>query len=347
MKQIIKTMEELSSAIGVSRPTLSKYFHDPSSIRQTSRDKIETALKDIDYVPNFFAMNMNRKTTRLVGVIIPHMNDLFYTSLVEAIERRAMEKDFTIITQSSHGSRELECRAIENFRSMNADGVIIAPIGIDSDEAVLAKLNRQLPLVLIDSKIPQASEEFTFVGTDNQQSITLMVDYLCRSGAAPVFLGMPKVNNNSTERAAIYKSRMQALGHKPVFLTPHDKNETWNFEAYAYELMSAYFGKGKYINSTVLCANDRLAMGVLRAANEANLFGKNDDEKNNFRVAGHDNHPLSSYMWPSLTTASQNATQIGSAAFDMVLSKNQARKDQIDKPQSLLYEAQLILRNSA
>ena len=97
-KVTINTMEELSRAIGVSRPTLSRYFQDPSSVKGSTSTKIRAGLERVDYVPNFFATRLNRKTTGLIGVIVPHLNDLFYTSLLDAIQRTAMAADFTIIT---------------------------------------------------------------------------------------------------------------------------------------------------------------------------------------------------------------------------------------------------------
>ena len=69
MRPKIRTMEELSEAIGVSRPTLSRYFQDAARLRASTRQRIEAGLARVDYVPNFFAINMNRKQTRLIGVI--------------------------------------------------------------------------------------------------------------------------------------------------------------------------------------------------------------------------------------------------------------------------------------
>ena len=88
-KKRIDTMEELAVAIGVSRPTLSRYFQDPERVSRTSRDRIAQGLERVEYVPNFFATRLNRKSTGMIGVIIPYLNDLFFTKLLEAIERAA------------------------------------------------------------------------------------------------------------------------------------------------------------------------------------------------------------------------------------------------------------------
>ena len=59
-----KTMEDFARSCGVSRPTLSKYFDDPTSVKPATRKRIEEALRSSDYQPNLFARNLNRKRTR-------------------------------------------------------------------------------------------------------------------------------------------------------------------------------------------------------------------------------------------------------------------------------------------
>ena len=55
----VKNMEEFAALSGISRPTVSKYFNDPGSVRASTRERIETALARYDYRPNIFAMNQS------------------------------------------------------------------------------------------------------------------------------------------------------------------------------------------------------------------------------------------------------------------------------------------------
>lgn len=346
-KPKINTMEELSSAISVSRPTLSRYFQDPESVRSSTRTKIETALQRVDYVPNFFATRMNRKATGLIGVIIPYLNDLFYTSLLEAIERAAIAADYTVITQSSHGDAALEARAVEKLLSMNADGAIVAPLGASSDPAAIERLSANLPLVFVDSRPISMPDNADFVGTDNRQSIRLIVEYLCRTGPAPVFLRMPRLNSNSQEREAAYLREMERLGHEPAFVEAGGQQDSWDFEGFAYELLDRHFSHGTYTKATILCANDRLAIGAIRAANRHRLFRPDAREAPALRIAGHDDHPLSRYMTPPLTTVSQDAPAIANAAMRMLMQRVRADAPRDASAMEQTFEAALRLRDSA
>ncbi|WP_428672406.1 LacI family DNA-binding transcriptional regulator, partial [Roseibium sp.] len=67
----IRNMEEFASVSGISRPTVSKYFNDPESVRQSTRARIEEALERYDFRPNIFAINQNRRLTKNIGIVVP------------------------------------------------------------------------------------------------------------------------------------------------------------------------------------------------------------------------------------------------------------------------------------
>lgn len=345
-KPKIRTMEKLSSTIGISRPTLSRFFQDAESVRGSTRERIEKALNTVDYIPNFFATKMNRQSTRIIGVIVPYLNDLFFTSLIESIEQSALNQGYTVIIQSAHGDPALELKAFENLLSMSADGVIAAPIGQSGSFSEITRLKEEFPVVCVDSRFSDEHEDIDFVGTNNQQSISLMVNYLHRSGGAPAYFGMPRLNSNSLDREQAYIESARQLGFEPEIIPVDDTNPVWNFEAFAFETMEDYFARGKYVDSTILCANDRLAIGVIRAANRHHLLPQRKGESSQFRVAGHDDHPLSAYVYPALTTASRNTAEIGKAAVEQILDQIENGK-RSGKGVTRTFDAELRLRESA
>lgn len=343
-KPKINTMKELSEAIGISRPTLSRYFQDPSSVRPATSQKIEARLKKVNYVYNFLATRQNRKTTGLVGVVVPHFNDLFFTSLLEAIDKAARKEGLTVIAQSSHGDEVMEMRAVEKLRSMNADGAIIAPLGVDGSNATFAAASEDFPIVFTDSRPSVAIENTDFVGTDNQKSIGAMVEYLCRTGDSPAYLGMPRLNSNAFEREQAYTSTMKQLGYEPEFIDSKLPATSWDFEAFGYGVMDTHFSHQRFTTATILCANDRIAIGAIRAANRHGLFDRGLDGRRRLRIAGHDDHPLSQYMYPALTTVAQDIEGIGEAAISLLV--DHAYKDQARAGLTRLRGAALKLRES-
>lgn len=344
-KQKIATMKELSEAIGISRPTLSRYFQDPATVRESTSRKIEERLKGVDYVYNFIATRQNRKSSGLIGVIIPHYNDLFFSSLLEAIEKAARNTGFTVITQSSDGSAGGEIQAVARLRSMNADGAIIAPLGLQSSTEAFQRARDDFPIVFADSRPAEQISDTDFVGTDNAQSIASIVEYLCRTGEAPVFLAMPQVNSNATEREEAYRAKMVALGHTPQFVKVENVDESWQFEAYGFGIMDNHFGRQHHLTDTILCANDRIAIGAIRAANKHGLLAQGQDRFSGLRIAGHDDHPLSQFMFPAITTAGQDINGIGEDAVRLLIVR--IRKENDPAPVSIRKETTLRIRESS
>lgn len=343
-KMRIDTMEHLSTAIGVSRPTLSRYFQNPESVSRTSRDRIREGLERVEYVPNFFATRMNRKTTGMIGVIIPYLNDLFFTRLLESIERAAMGAGYTVITQCSHSDPEIETRAAETFLSMNVDGAIVAPLGNHSDLQVYERLNARLPFVLVDSR-PKPLHDVDFVGTDHVQSTGIITEYLCRVGSPPVFLAMPRVNFNALERENAYVAKMTELGFDPVVIGTDVLRKGEYFEAHGLAVLDDQFSKGRLLKSSILCANDRVAIGALRAAAQHGLE-PGAMGKGGLRIAGHDDYPLCPYTTPRLTTVAQNVGVIGQTAVDRLLKKLRA-ENKAENQVIKLIDGVLKIRESA
>jgi len=345
----IRTMEDFAEAVGISRPTVSKYFQDPGSVRAKVREKIEAGLQETGFRPNLFAVNLNRRRAKIIGLVFPSSLDPFYMALARRVETEAKEAGYLCFVLSSDGRTEQEAAAIETLTSLNAAGVVIAPVGApDGDRehrARLEALGRNLPLVFIDSPFDEAE---AFVGTNNQQSIALITDYLSRAGEPPCFFGMPRVNRNALARQNAYVATMDKRRLDPMVL-PLEPILTWDFERFAYEQSRRVLEGSGFPTRSVLCANDRLAFGVLAALNQAGLK-VGIDQDCDLRVAGHDNQPLSEFTHPPLTTVSQNYAEMGRQAFSLLMSKIDPERQTDGAPaggDQILLNAELVFRQSA
>lgn len=341
----IGTMEEFALAVGLSRPTVSKFFHDPTSVRAKTRTKIEATLKQTGFRPNIFAVNLNRRRTKIIGLIVPDPTDPFYMTLARRIETEATDAGYLALVLSSNGRPEVESRAIETITALNVAGAIIAPLGEKSQRAKLKSLGKEMPLVYIDAPL---DDEGPFVGTNNYQSIPLITEYLCRSGDQPTYFDTPIVNSNAIDRRKAYVATMERLNIEPRFADLSPTND-WDFEKVSFDEASRILRDGGFPTKTLLCANDRVAFGVLAAMDQAGLkvgFAPDCD----YRVAGHDNQRLSAFTCPPLTTVSQDSDEMGRVALDLLFSR--IDHDETEHGSNLgkdriLLNAELVLRKSA
>jgi len=342
----LHTMEEFAEAVGLSRPTVSKYFQNPASVRARVRARIEEGLKETGFRPNLFAVNLNRRRTKIIGMIFPNSLDPFYIGLRRRLQVEARNAGYLPFMFSSDGEAELEAQALETLTALNASGVIMAPVSGDAEHRERVKtIAIRSPVVFVDA--PFDAEE-AFVGTNNAQSMALITDYLTRFGESPCYFDMPEVNSNAAGRRDAYIATMRKRGLEPI-LIDQQPSQTWDFERYAFDETNRILREGGFPTRIILCGNDRVAFGVLAALQQAGKkVGITPDC--DLRVAGHDNQPLSEYIWPPLTTVQQNTAEMGRIAMQMLfrrLDGADAQDGEGERGTHVLLDAELILRASA
>ncbi|WP_371224580.1 LacI family DNA-binding transcriptional regulator [Roseovarius sp. 2305UL8-3] len=338
----IRNMEEFAAVSGISRPTLSKFFNNPDSVRASTRQRIEKALDQHDYRPNIYAMNQNRQTTRNIGVVVPYLADPFFTEIGRAVEVACINAGYSPILLSSHGNPELEKENLDSLRSLKPAGVLLAPFGRASDQKAIQEFGADVPLVLFDANISEAGE--AFIGTDNFQSVGLIVEYLCRSGEPPSLFEMKTPSNpNAIKRRQAYGAAMERHGFTPHIFQVD--GEGWDFEEIGKDEGGKLLAQAAFPTNTVLCSNDRLAIGMLSAAYGLGIR-VGHGEGCSLRIAGHDDHPFSRFTCPPLTTIAQDYTAIADRAVSTLFRIIEA-KEAPSVREETLFEGKLVMRDSA
>ncbi len=338
----IRNMEEFAEVSGISRPTVSKFFNDPESVRPSTRSRIEAALEKYDYRPNIYAINQNRKLTKNVGVIVPMLADPFFVEIARNIEQRCIDAGFRPTLFSAHGSPELETEIMDSLRSLKPAAVLFAPLGRASDRGALEKFCADVPTILFDSNLEGIGE--AFVGSDNYSFVSQTVEYLSRTGEPPCFFEMKTpANPNANKRRNAYLAMMERLGLEAQVY--QIDGEGWSFEEIGRRGAFRLLEEGALKTNTVLCSNDRLAIGFLSACYEAGVrVGR--DEQSALRVASHDDHPYSRFTCPSLTTAAHDYTAVAKNSVEAMVNLIEAGGS-FGSREETVYPARLIMRDSA
>lgn len=336
----IRNMEEFAAVSGISRPTVSKYFHDPDSVRPSTRARIEAALEQYDYRPNIFAINQNRKQTKTVGILVPYLADPVFAEFARNIEQRCVEMGYRPTIFSAHGEQKTENEILDTLRSMKPAGALLAPLGRASDVGALKAFCKEVPTVLFDSNVVDVG--MAFVGSDNPQFTRLIVDYLVRTGQPPCFFEMKTPTNpNARKRRQSYLDAMASMGLEPQVFSVEGSD--WHFEEIGRQGGHRVLKSGEMKTNTVLCSNDRLAIGFLTACYELGLkVGRTEDCA--IRIAGQDDHPFSRYTCPPLTTIAQDYDSVSREA---VATLFRAIEGEEFPYAAKLFEGKLVMRESA
>lgn len=336
-------MEGFAKATGISRPTISKFFNDPLSIRESLKLKIEEALEKYDYYPNFYAINQNRQLTKNIGIVVPYVSDPFFAEIARNLERRCIDSGYTPFLFSSNGEQSQENVILDTLRSLKPAGVLMAPLGRrSSDKTKIEKFCKNVPTILFDSNIEGLGA--AFIGSDNHSFVSQTVEYLNSTGSAPIFFEMRyPANPNANKRREAYLKIMDDLKLKPQVISIEGTG--WEFEEIGRQGALKLLRENGMSTNTILCSNDRLAIGFLAACSEMGIkVGKT--KSCDLRVAGCDDNPYSRFTSPPLTTAAHDYHKVSDnaalALFELINNGGKSKK----RPETL-YSAKLILRDSA
>lgn len=338
----IRNMEEFAAVSGISRPTLSKYFNDPDSVRQSTRDRVEAALEQYEFRPNIYAVNQNRRLTKNIGIVVPVLADPFFAEIARVLEELCIAAGHRPILMSSHGEPDQEANNLETLLALRPSGVLLAPLGRSSDREGIAKFCAEVPTVLFDSNLDGLGQ--AFIGSDNASFVDQTVAYLCQSGQAPCFFEMrTPANPNANKRRLAYIAAMERAGLEPQLV--QIDGQGWSFEEIGRLGALRKLEEGGFPSDTILCSNDRLAIGLLAACYERGVRVGNSYGCA-LRVASMDDHPFSKFTCPSLTTAAHNYAEVAGLAvkalFEVIDGDGQTR----ERTETLV-PASLVVRASA
>ncbi|WP_084186843.1 LacI family DNA-binding transcriptional regulator [Andreprevotia chitinilytica] len=337
----VVTMNDVAIAAGLSRATVSKFFNGSVSLKPETRERIDRACRELQYVPDLHAVSLVKGKSNLVGVVLPAISEPFFGKVLQVIEQEAAKFGLQVVIQISNNDPAREAAALLALRSMKVHGIVITPLDSDRNRELLAGFEKEQRLIYLDSYI---HPDCHFVMNDNRQSIGLMVNYLLSKGINPAYLGAPKIAIPSRpERLAGYIEAMERAGKAPQIIPTPPAAQTWQFEAYAYEQMLAWCGGGGLLNpdiSGILCSTDRLALGAMQALRR---FGRHPGR--DIAVAGHDDIDICEYLDPRLTTVRQDIDQLGRAAVEFLqLEPGAITKTGLYQKR---YAGRLVVRESA
>lgn len=199
-----------------------------------------------------------------------------------------------------------------------------------------------MPTVLFDSNLDDLGA--AFVGSDNFSFVHQTVEYMTRTGEPPSFFEMrTPANPNANKRRIAYNQVMKDLGFDPHVIKI--EGEGWAFEEIGRQGAAKALQDKVLKTDSVLCSNDRLAIGILSACYQMGIrVGRKADCT--LRVASNDDHPFSRFTCPSLTTAAHDYDNVADRSvqtlFELIESGGK-----FDHRTETLFPARLVLRDSA
>lgn len=303
------TIKDVAKEAGVSIATVSNYINKTKPIRREKAVRIAEAINSLGYVPNQMARSLRHPGGKLIGVILPNMQDQYYVQILEGIEQYFTAHNYFVSLGISGESKEQEKKYVSHFLENQAAGIICVSCATSDGAFYNNHLQKSgVPLVCLDRQIEGANAPL--LRFDNKKTMKALTHSCLASGRKKIVL-LCGPSAYSCEREA-EEGFWEALGEKQkdgcVVL-----HTALNKEA-AFRAMLLYLQRSR--PDAVLATSKPVAAGILESLSVVGLSAASDVMVGTF---GEDNWSRQ-HDRPDVLYTARQAITMGKEAGKTLLS---------------------------
>ena len=318
-------IQDVARLAGVSPTTVSRVLNDRGYISDETREKVNKAMKELNYFPNDVARSLFNKRTNLIGVILPTVSNPFFGELTFYIENICNSLGYKILLCNSLNNIDNEERYLEMLMRNQVDVIIVGT----HNQGILQYKNDNMAVVSIDTDL---SENIPIIGSDNYNGGKIATELLLSKGCK-------KIINIDGEFNLRTQARLRKIAYEDVM-------KSNNRIPITYEIVSTFDG-GNQIQIAnkildehpevdgVFATNDLFAAAFI---NEARKRGRKIPE--DLKIVGYDGTETSRSLLPDLTTIKQPIELIAKTSIELLIKEIEGdfsnRKSKIALPVSLI-----------
>lgn len=304
------TIREVAAHAGVSTATVSRVLAGLGGAGPEVKGKVLQAVRELDYQPNRMARGLRVQQRKVVAVVIPDLQNPFFTGVVHGVEDVLCESGYTLLLGHSDDRADRESRHLGVLRGEGADGLILVPS--NAPQADYTGLSAwKIPIVAVD----RAPRGLTIdqVWSDNQAGAREAVQHLLSLGHESVALiNGPAVFDVSAQRLAGYREALAGAG----ITVPKAWIQTGDFRQESGRAAMLKLLSLAHPPRAVLVTNNLMTLGALAAIHEQ---GRRIPEE--VAIIGFDDMPWATSLHPALTAVAQPARELGQAAARLLLER--------------------------
>lgn len=325
------SLRDVAKAAKVSVGTVSNVLNRPEVVAPETLARVQGTIKDLGFVPNGFARHLRSGNSRTLGLIVPDVANPFFTEVARGVEDAASKRDYAVFLCNSDESATKEDRYINILIEQQVRGVLITPADVKSDR-LDAMRERGIAVTLVDREIKGRKQ--CSVSVDDIHGGQLGIEYLTGLGHTEIaWVCGPDSIPQVADRGAGVAKAAKFAGATVETIRVSLMNTTQGEEA-AKKILAL-----KTIPTAIFCANDLLALGVMRTLRENKLRIPEQ-----VSVLGYDDIEFAASAAVPLSSISQPAYQMGVTAADLLL--NECEEAETHEHQQIRFQPQLVERAS-
>ena len=329
------SLKKIAKAAGVSEATASLALNNKPQVNAETKKRICNIATEMGYIPSISAQNLTNKKSKLVGVIVPNISNLVYSTFVRGLESELRKHDYKMIMATSESNIAYEEEMIKHFISFRVEGAIIYPLIKDNPDPKYLNMltSYNIPFVFIGSYYNGINAPH--VMSDIYGAISNATEYLYDTGARNFYYfgGCKTIVSNDLKFRAI----RDTLANKGIIFedSHYIELQKTNYQC-AYEQAIQLLSQHRKIDAA-LAGDVYTSMAVYNALREYG-FKVPDDVS----LISFDNLLPPEVCKVPLTCIEQNSNEIVHDTVDILLQKMAG--NHVNK--NILVNTKLIIRET-
>lgn len=332
------TIHDIARALGVSSATVSRVINRSGNVREETQKRIEQYIQEHNYTPSAVARSLSKQDTSSIGVIIPDIENSFFSGVIRGISEVAEKNGYNILFFGTNENPTIEHRSLQAVREQRLKGVIITPATNHDDitRDLLDELYQSgVPVVLVDRDLHNSNFDGVFV--ENFQGAFHAVSTLLQLGHQRVaIIAGPETSKPGKERLDGYLRAINQCGG--TFKEQYIARGDFKIEM-GYELTEKLLTV-ENAPTAIFSSNNLMTIGCLKYLVEHNYRLGQD-----ISVIGFDDIDILNYVGFQLSVVNRAVSEMGTAAMNILFERLENPCTD-DHARRIVFPTQLILRGS-
>ncbi len=288
---------------------------------------MEEAGRRLDYRPSAVAASLRKKSTGVLGLLVPDITNPFFPAIMQGLEREFAKRDLAVVLMDTEESVAVEAARVETLLRRRVDALIVSPVHPSLSAAALRRAGRHVRVIQIDRR---TLDDADFVGVDHSWAIAKVIEHLRLAGAQTmVFAGFLPGNLPIEQRARA--CTVECADHDLACASPIavERADLPSGRSVARRMLA----EGR-LPDAIVCANDLIAAGVLLEFRDSGIRCPED-----VLLTGYDDAaPIAEIL--GLTTVRQPLSDLGREAARLLRHKSEA-------PRTVMLTPAVIVRSTS
>ena len=304
------TINDVAKLANVSTATVSRTFSSPELVRPEVRSRIEKSVLELGYVLDGAAKALKTHQSQTIGVIVPTLEIGGYATAIQAFEKTVATEKFTTILTVSDFCADKELQLARNLAEKGVDAVML--IGMDNDERLIGFLEK-MHIPYVNTWHFKQDSKRLWIGFDNRLAINEITSYVLKRGHRDIVFFVGGAEHKNARTLLRKKGFYDAIcSYNLMFSENLIREVPYNSKSSQREFYRLWELGNR--PTAVVCGNDILAIGVLRACKEIGLSVPED-----ISITGFDGLDIMADLWSPVTTMAVPAKKIGEEAANCIL----------------------------